>query len=176
MPIAAGNEIGGRALLYYLIAYGAMSIGGFAIVAARERETGQPVTVSSLAGFGWERPFYGAAMTIFMFGFIGLPPAGIFLGKFYAFAAVVERGWAWLAVVGVVATVVSIYYYGGVIRAMYMSGPRVALAPTGGSPPRDALLAGAVLVCLVVTIGSLFAADPLLEIVDDAVSTLPFPN
>jgi NADH-quinone oxidoreductase subunit N len=87
MPIAAGNAVGGRALLYYLVSYAAMSVGAFAVVAARERELAQPVTFANLAGFGWERPFLGIAMAVFMFGFIGLPPAGLFLGKFYAFAA-----------------------------------------------------------------------------------------
>jgi NADH-quinone oxidoreductase subunit N len=174
MPIAAANELGGRALLYYLVPYGAVSIGAFAIVAIRERELGRAVTVQNLAGFGWERPFFGGAMAVFMFGFIGLPPTGIFLGKFYAFAAVIDRGWAWLAIVGAVFTAVSIYYYAGIVRAMYMTGPRVVVAPAGGAPPRDALLTAAVVASLVVAVGSLFAADGLNEIVTDAVSFLPF--
>jgi NADH-quinone oxidoreductase subunit N len=174
MPIAAANELGGRALLYYLVPYGAVSIGAFAIVALRERELGRPVTFQNLAGFGWERPFFGGAMAVFMFGFIGLPPTGIFLGKFYAFAAVIDRGWAWLAVVGAVFTAVSIYYYAGIVRVMYMTGPRVAVAPAGGSPPRDVFLTAVVLGALVVAVGSLVAADGLNEVVTDAVSFLPF--
>ena len=176
MPIAAGSALGGRALLYYLISYSAMSVGAFAIVAARERELGRPVGFAEMAGFGWERPLYGAAMAIFMFGFVGLPPAGIFLGKFYAFAAVIDRGWTWLAIVGAVATAVSIYYYLGVVRVMYMSLPRIAVAPAGGSPPQDVLLTGTVLVALAVSVGSLFAADPLLDIARDAASSLIFPR
>jgi NADH-quinone oxidoreductase subunit N len=175
MPIAAGTALGGRALLYYLIAYGAMSVGSFAVVAIRERELGSPVSVGSFAGFGWERPFLGVAMALFMFGFIGLPPAGLFLGKFYAFAAAVERGWTWLAVVGVVATVVSIYYYAGVIRAMFMQPPELTVAPAGGSPPRDLSLQAAVLAALVITVGSFVAADPLLDVARDAAETLRFP-
>ena len=176
MPIAAGNELGGRALLYYLVSYGAMSVGSFAIVAARERELGRPVTFANLAGFGWERPYLGVTMAIFMFGFIGLPPAGLFLGKFYAFSAAIERGWAWLAVVGVVATVVSIYYYLGIVRAMYMSPPELRVAPAGGSPPRDGPLALALTASLVVTVGSFFAVDPLIDVMRDAVAFLPFPH
>jgi NADH-quinone oxidoreductase subunit N len=176
IPVAVGTELGGRALLYYLMAYAAMSIGSFAVVAIRERELRQPVTVNSLAGFGWERPFLGVAMALFMFGFIGLPPAGLFLGKFYAFAAAVDRGWAWLAVVGVVATVVSIYYYLGVVRAMFMQPSELRVAPAGGSPPRDLPLQGAVAAALVVTIGTFVFADPLTDIARDAVEFLPFPN
>jgi NADH-quinone oxidoreductase subunit N len=175
MPVAVGTSLGGRALMYYLIAYAAMSIGSFAVVAARERELARPVTFVELSGLGWERPGLGAAMTLFMFGFIGLPPAGLFIGKFYAFSAAVERGWAWLAIVGAVATAVSIYYYLGVVRAMYFQPARLTVAPAGGSPPRDLALSTSVLLAVVVTIGSFVAAQPLLDIARDAVSVLHFP-
>jgi NADH-quinone oxidoreductase subunit N len=175
IPIAAGTALGGRALLYYLVSYAAISVGAFAVVAIRERELVQPVNVGNLAGFGWERPFLGVAMALFMFGFIGLPPAGLFLGKFYAFTAAVERGWTWLAVVGVVATVVSIYYYLGVVRAMFMQPPELTVAPAGGSPPRDLPLQATVAAALVVTVGSFVAAGPLLDIAHDAVDILGFP-
>src|SRR5206468_5410381 len=65
IAIAAANQLGGRALLYYLIPYSAMSLGAFAVVAARERELGVPVTLQNLAGLGWERPFFGVAMWTF---------------------------------------------------------------------------------------------------------------
>ena len=87
IAIASANELGGRALLYYLIPYSAMSIGAFAVVAARERELGMPVTLDGLGGFLWERPFLGSSLVVFMLGFAGLPPTGGFVGKFYAFAA-----------------------------------------------------------------------------------------
>jgi NADH-quinone oxidoreductase subunit N len=177
MPVAVGSALGGRALLFYLVPYAAMSIGSFAVVTARERELARPVTLDGLAGFGWERPFLGAAMTLFMFGFIGLPPAGLFLGKFYAFSAAVDRGWAWLAIVGAVATAVSIYYYAGVIGAMYFRRTvEVRAAAVGGSPPRDLALGGTVFLAAVVTIGTFIAAQPLLDIAHDAVDVLPFPH
>ena len=111
--------------------FGVLPAAAFAVVAARERELARPVTLGGMAGMGWERPGMGAAMTLFMFGFIGLPPAGLFIGKFYAFSAAVDRGWAWLAVAGAIATVVSIYYYLGVVRAMYFQPAAVGLAPAG---------------------------------------------
>jgi NADH-quinone oxidoreductase subunit N len=175
MPIAVGTSLGGRALMYYLIPYAAMSIGSFAVVAARERELARPATLDDMAGMGWERPGMGAAMTLFMFGFIGLPPAGLFIGKFYVFSAAVDRGWAWLAIVGAVATAVSVYYYLGVVRAMYFQSA-VRVAPAGGSPPRELALGTSVLGAVVVTIGSFIAAQPLLDIATDAVSFLPFPH
>jgi NADH-quinone oxidoreductase subunit N len=175
MPVAAGNELGGRALLYYLIPYGAMSIGAFAVVAIRERELRAPVTLADLAGFGWERPFLGASMALFMFGFIGFPPSGIFLGKIYAFGAVIDRGWAWLAVVGGIATAVSVYYYLNVIRAMYMQPRELAAVAVGGSPPPDRLLVSAVAAAGIVAVGSFVFAGPLLDVAADAVAFLPFP-
>jgi NADH-quinone oxidoreductase subunit N len=175
MPVAAGNELGGRALLYYLVPYSAMSVGAFAVVAIRERELAGPVTLGNLAGFGWERPFLGGSMALFMFGFIGLPPAGIFLGKIYAFAAVIDRGWTWLAIVGAVFTAVSIYYYAGVIRAMFMQPRELTVVPAGGSPPADPPLVAAVAAAVLVAVGSFIAADPLVDIASDAVAFLPFP-
>ena len=170
--LSAGSALGGRALMYYLIPYSAMAFGSFAIVAARERELGKPVTLENLAGFGWERPFLGVAMWFFMFGFAGLPVGGGFVGKFYVLAAAYEHGWAWLVVVGVLATLVSLYYYLGVVRAMYMRRPELALA--GGSPPRDRLTHIAVGMALAVSVGSLFAVSPLIDLARHAASSLPF--
>jgi len=175
IPIAAGNELGGRALLYYLIPYSAMSLGAFAVVAARERELRAPVTLDNLAGFGWERPLLGVAMWVFMLGFAGLPLTGGFVGKFYAFSAAYEAGWTWLVIVGVAATAVSLYYYLGVVRALYMrSGAELQPVVVGGSPPSERLLQGAVLACLGVTVASFFAVQPLIELARDAAESLPF--
>jgi NADH-quinone oxidoreductase subunit N len=170
--LSAGTALGGRAVMYYLIPYSAMAFGSFAIVAARERELGEPVTLENLAGFGWERPFLGVAMWFFMFGFAGLPVGGGFVGKFYVFAAAYDHGWAWLVVVGVLATLVSLYYYLGVVRAMYMRGPELVLA--GGSPPRDRLTHIAVGAALAVSIGSLIAVSPLIHFAEHAARSLPF--
>jgi NADH-quinone oxidoreductase subunit N len=171
--VAAGTALGARAVMYYLIPYAAMAFGSFAIVAARERELGATVTLDNLAGFGWERPFLGVAMWFFMFGFAGLPLGGGFVGKFYVLAAAYRHGWAWLVIVGVVATLVSLYYYLGVVRAIYMRPP-AELALAGGSPPRDRLLHVAVGAALVVSVGSLFAVQPLITLAKHAASTLPF--
>jgi len=177
IPVAAANALGGRALLYYLIPYCAMSLGAFGVVAARERELGAPVTLENLAGLGWERPFLGVAMWTFMLGFLGFPLTGGFLGKFYAFAAAYEHGWWWLIVVGVAGTIVSAAYYLAVVRAMYFRDaaelqltPRVA----GGSPPRDPALGAGVAVCLAVTVGSFFAVQPLVDAARSAARALPF--
>jgi len=175
IAIAANNALGARALLYYLIPYAAMSIGAFAVVAARERELSVPVTFENLAGFGWERPLLGVAMWTFMFGFAGFPLTGGFVGKFYAFSAAYRHGWTWLVIVGVVATLVSLYYYLGVVRAMFMRRPEeLQLAPVGGSPPRETVLQAVVVACVVVTVGSFFAVQPLIDLAKHASHALPF--
>jgi NADH-quinone oxidoreductase subunit N len=174
IAVAAHNALGGRALLYYLVPYAAMSVGAFAVVAARERELGVPVTVDNLAGFGWERPLLGVAMAGFMLGFVGFPPTGGFIGKFLVFAAAADRGWWWLIVVGVVATMVSLYYYLAVIRSLFLrSAVELQVAPAGDSPPREAALQATVVGALVVTVGSFFAVQPLLDLARHAVQSLP---
>ena len=175
IPLAVDTELGARALVYYLIPYSAMSLGAFAVVAARERELREPVTLENLGGFGWERPFLGVAMWTFMLGFAGLPLTGGFFGKFLAFSAAQDRGWTWLIIVGVAATAVSLYYYLAIIRALYMRFPaEMRLAPAGGAPPREALLQVSVFACLVVTVGSFFAVQPLSDFAQDAAQALPF--
>jgi NADH-quinone oxidoreductase subunit N len=170
--LSTGSALGARALMYYLIPYSAAAFGSFAIIAARERELGVPVTLDNLAGFGWERPFLGVAMWFFVFGFAGLPLTGGFVGKFYVFAAAYDHGWTWLVIVGVLATLVSLYYYLGIVRAMYMR-PAEELAIVGGSPPREGLLQLAVGAALLVAVGSLFAVQPLIDLAQHAASSLP---
>src|SRR5687767_2396736 len=171
IAVAANSELGVRALLYYLIPYGAMSIGAFAVVAARERELAAPVTLDNLGGMGWERPFLGVALWVFMLSAMGLPLTGGFLGKLYVFAAAYEAGWWWLIVAGVIATAISLYYYLGVIRALYLRSdeelrPRPVVV--GGSSSRDPLLATAVFGSLAVTVGSFFLVQPLIELAEKA--------
>jgi NADH-quinone oxidoreductase subunit N len=174
IAIAAANELGGRALLYYLIPYCAASLGAFAVVAARERELNAPVTLDNLAGLGWERPLLGVAMWSFMLSFAGFPLTGGFIGKFYVFSAAYEAGWTWLVIFGVAATFVSLYYYLAVIRAMYMRpAAELTLAPAGGSPPREVLLSTAVFVAMVVNVGAFFAVQPLIDLAEEAAGSLP---
>ena len=175
IAVAADTERGTEALLYYLVPYSAMSVGAFAVVAARERELAAPVTLESLAGLGWERPFYGAALWVFMLGFAGFPLTGGLFGKLFVFSAAYEAGDWWLVLVGVAATMVSLAYYLNVVRWLYMRAPVAApVVAVGGSPPRDPLLATAVAAAVVVTIGSFFVVEPILDFASDAAASLTF--
>ena len=133
------------------------------------------MTLDNLAGLGWERPFLGAAMWVFMLGFMGMPLTGGLVGKFYVFSAAYEADLWWLIIAGVIATAISLYYYLGVIRALYLR-PGVELRPVvvGGSPPRDPLLQSAVFLSVGVTIGSFVFVQPLIDLARDGASSLPF--
>jgi NADH-quinone oxidoreductase subunit N len=175
MAVAANSELGGEALLYYLVPYSAMSVGAFAVVAARERELGTPVTLDSLAGFGWERPYHGIALWTFMLGMAGFPLTGGMFGKLFVFSAAYEAGDWWLVLIGVAATAISLGYYLNVVRWLYMrSGAEFRLAPAGGSPPRDPALSIAIAAAVAVTVGSFFAVQPILDAASNAAASLPF--
>jgi NADH-quinone oxidoreductase subunit N len=174
IAVAANSELGARALLYYLVPYGAASLGAFGVIAARERELGERVTLDNVAGMGWERPLLGVAMWVFMLAFAGLPLTGGFVGKFYVFAAAYDAGKWWLVLAGVIATAISLYYYLAVIRSLYMRMPDVQLAPAGGSPPREEVLQASVFACMAITIGTFFAVEPLIDLAEKAAAQLPF--
>jgi len=175
IAIAAASERGGEALLYYLVPYSAMSVGAFAVVAARERELGLPLRLEGLAGLGWERPLYGAALWVFILGFAGFPLTGGFFGKLFVFSAAYDAGDWWLVLVGVAATAVSLAYYLNVVRWLYMrTAPTAPLVAVGGSPPRDYALGVAVAASVLVTVGSFFVAQPILDLASDAAGALPF--
>ena len=175
IAISADSARGGEALLYYLVPYSAMSVGAFAVVAARERELQRPVTLESLAGLGWERPWYGIAMWTFMLGMAGFPLTGGMFGKLFVFSAAYDAGEWWLVLFGVAATAVSLAYYLNVVRWMYMhSGAELRLAPAGGSPPSDPALGVGIGAAVLVTVGSFFAVQPILDAAADAAASLPF--
>ena len=172
--VSERSQLGGRALLFYLIPYGAASIGAFAVVAARERELGRAVSLDDLAGFGWERPLLGVSLWIFMLTFAGFPLTGGFIGKLYLFSAAYKNGFLWLVVVGVVATLVSLGYYLAVVRSLYMRSSLESEAGAHEAPaPAERLLATAVGIAVVVAVGSFFAAQPLIDFVRSAANQLP---
>ena len=176
MAIAADSELGTQALLYYLVPYAAATLGALAVVAARERELGRPVSLGAMEGLGWERPLHGAAMWLFMLSFAGFPLTGGFIGKLYVFLAIDKAGWWWLVVIGVIATAVSLAYYLGVIRAMYMRPSQVTgtVVAVGGSGRRDLGLDAVVIIAMVVTVGSFFFAQSIIHVVRDAATSLLF--
>jgi NADH-quinone oxidoreductase subunit N len=146
--LVAGTPEGGAALLYYLAAYTVMTVGAFAVVIALGRR-GEPCeTLADLAGMGFRRPFLGLAMTVFMLSLAGIPPTAGFAGKLYLFSAAVGAGYVGLAVVAVLNSVISVYYYLGVLVQMYMvEGTREA-PPSGRTALATAIVVAAALTLL----------------------------
>lgn len=123
--VVAGAD-GLNAVLYYLFAYAFMNIGAFAVVAMLERPNvhqRQDAAIASAAGLFNRRPMLAVAMAIFMLSLAGVPPLVGFFGKLYVFSAAVSAGWTWLAVVAMINSVVSAYYYLRVVVTMFMSEP-----------------------------------------------------
>jgi NADH-quinone oxidoreductase subunit N len=120
VALVAGAELGGIGILYYLVVYALTTLGAFGVVALARTEDDSGTRLESFAGLGYARPWLGAAMAVFMFSLAGIPPTAGFVGKFYIFAGAVQEGHVLLAVIGVMASLVSIYYYLRVVVVMYM--------------------------------------------------------
>lgn len=120
---AAGNGTGTSAIMFYMLSYAFMNIGAFAIIILVAKKGEPNGTVMDLAGFGFKHPLLALAMTIFMFSLAGVPPTAGFIGKFYLFSGAIQKGYIWLAILGVLNSAASVYYYLRVIVYMYMKEP-----------------------------------------------------
>ena len=167
--VAAHSALGTRALLYYLTVYGAMNLGAFGIVAVRERELGRPVLISDFAGWGYRRPLLGIGMLICMLSLAGFPPTGGFLGKLYVFSAAVDNGQTYLAIVGVIATMVGLVYYLRVPFALY---DRDADAPAVSAGPGFGLTVGAASFAALAALVLGIIPTPIIDLARTASSSL----
>ncbi len=122
---AFGGGFGNTGLLIYLFAYMFFTLGAFFIAALIGARLGSD-DIPDYAGLSLRAPGLAFLMALFMLSLTGIPPTAGFFAKFYIFAAAIERGPSllWLVVVGVVNSVISLYYYVGVIRAMYLLPPK----------------------------------------------------
>jgi len=123
VALVAGNEIGRSAILFYLMAYAFMNIGAFSILMLMAKKNNFHEDLDSFAGIGFKYPLTAVAMSIFMFSMAGIPPTAGFIGKFYIFSAAVKSHYYWLAIIGVLNSAVSVYYYLRVIVYMYFKEP-----------------------------------------------------
>lgn len=118
--LAAGTAAGYSGVLYYLFAYTLMNIGAFGVIAFYERNKELDFTeIDSYAGLGYKVPAMGVMLSIFLFSLAGIPPFVGFVGKYYVFAAAVQAEMVTLAIIGVLASAASVYYYLRVMVYMY---------------------------------------------------------
>jgi NADH-quinone oxidoreductase subunit N len=115
----SGHDLGVKSVLFYLAVYSAMTIGAFGAVAALERRLGEPATLDSVRGSGYDQRLPVAVLVFCLLSFGGFPPTGGFLAKLYVFGAAVDGGYTYLAIVGAVTTVISLGYYLRVGFAFY---------------------------------------------------------
>ncbi len=142
--VVVSTSLGVKATVFYLVVYMFMNLAAFAVVVARERETARGDDITGLYGLGSERPWLAWPMTIAMLALAGFPATGGFFGKIYLIDAAVENDYAWLAVLIVIGSAISLAYYLRVIAAVWMRtsdeapeliAPRPAMA--GGAPEAD---------------------------------------
>jgi NADH-quinone oxidoreductase subunit N len=147
-------------VVFYLVIYLFMNLGAFAVVSIVAGAGGSE-EIHSYRGLGRAAPFTAVAMTIFLFSLIGLPPLAGFVGKVYLFAAVISGKLYWLVLVAALNTVISLYYYMRVVRAMF-------LEQTPGTATLKIPLGSRVLLglLLVPTVGLGLYWQPLAEIVE----------
>jgi NADH-quinone oxidoreductase subunit N len=191
--VVVSTSLGVKATVFYLMVYAVMNLAAFAVIVARERETGLGDHISSLYGLGADRPLLAWPMTIAMLGLAGMPATAGFFGKLYLIQAAVDNDYGWLGVVIVLGSAISLAYYLRVIAAVWMRAPSEAPSRPrlagGGRPviaggsveateepaPRVGVQVEVVLVgvvCALATVAFGIYPDPLLNIAQDAGAAL----
>ena len=122
MGVVMLSQAGLQAIMFYTAVYLFMNLGAFLVVILITEQTGSE-DIAEYRGLGWRAPFAAAVMTVFLASLTGLPPTAGFIGKVYLFSSVIEGGLWWLALVGVLNSAVSLYYYWRVVRTMYLDDP-----------------------------------------------------
>lgn len=146
-----------RSALFYLLAYLATNVGAWGVVVMLEKAEGRGLELSDYAGLAWRYPVLAAAMAVFMLSLIGVPPTAGFVGKLYVFRAAISADLFGLAIVGVLTSVVSAYYYLRVVVMMYMQEGQVEIR-------REFWLGSAVAVTALATLLVGLFPGPLLDL------------
>jgi NADH-quinone oxidoreductase subunit N len=142
--LIAATDNGQAAVLFYLLSYAVTNLGAFGVMALLASRSNEHDEVRDFAGLFRSEPVLAVLMTIFLLSLGGLPPMAGFIGKWYIFAAAVEQGYYWLAIIGVLTSVISVYYYLRIVVMMYMSESDHASPVARISPASTAALAMAV--------------------------------
>ncbi len=164
VALAVGGKASISAAMFYLIGYALFNTGAFAIITMLEIRQGSKAMISEIAGMAKVHPYLSAALALFMFSLAGFPPTVGFFGKFYIFSAAVKAGFIWLAVIGVMNSFISVYYYLRVIKAAYLDSPEGNFLPVKLSPS----LMLVVVIAALGTLGLGFFPETVIEITQRA--------
>ncbi len=165
MGLAANNpadNLGLQATLLYLLAYLFTNVGIFVAVVAYEQDTGS-TKIEDYKGLIYRSPFLAIAMVVFFLSLLGIPPTAGFLGKFFVFSAAIGAELYVLALVGVLTSVISAYYYLNVVRQMFFSDPNASEEPVQYSFPLRVTVALTLAATLIMNI----YPTPFLELIGD---------
>ena len=164
--LVAANTYGLKGVLFYSMVYVFANVGAFAVAAAVENDTGK-TEIEAFSGLSKRSPLLAAVLTICMLSLAGIPPMAGFAGKFYLFAGAIQSGYLWLAIIGLVMSMISVYYYLGVAKVMYIGENQEANSLFTGGAVKVALW-----VCLVLTIAMGVYPGPLSELAGYAISVI----
>jgi len=157
-------------LLFYFVVYLFMNIGAFAALIAMGNHDEEYHELEDFAGIGFKYPWIGATFSVFLFSLAGLPPTGGFLAKFYVFSAAVREGLIALVIIGVMASLISVYYYLRIIVYMYMREPSREVSVYLENPALFLVL----FLCLYGVLQLGIFPGNILIVIRQAVSTIPF--
>jgi NADH-quinone oxidoreductase subunit N len=155
--LVANNQLGVTAVVYYLVAYILTNLAAFGIVMAFGRVTGSD-DIRSYDGMSRRSPYLGLAMLVAFLSLSGMPPFGGFMAKVLVFAAAIQSGWYWLVIVGILNSIVGLYYYLTVLKYVYlyrMEGENEEAHPIPVTRPF--MLAIVILTLGIILVGSIFA-------------------
>ena len=167
--LVAANDIGKAAILFYLAAYAVTNLAAFGVIALLGSRDAANDELRDYAGLWQTRPALAALMTICLLSLGGLPPTAGFIGKWYIFSAAVSAGYYGLAIIGVLTSVVSVFFYLRVVVMMYMADRPTAAAV----PPLPSGIGMAALVASIVVIVALgVLPTPLLDLAAASIATI----
>ncbi len=162
MGLASGTAAGVQAMLIYMAIYVTMNIGTFAFILSMQKD-GRPVTtIDSLNMYSKREPLRALAVLVLMFSLAGVPPTVGFVGKFYVLKAAVDGGMAWLAVLGVIASVFGLFYYLRIVYYMYFGKDGDAL--DGQMPAVQWVMLVGTAAAMVIGIVNLFGIEALAAV------------
>ena len=165
IAVVATNEEGLAGAMFYLLAYGVATIGGFGVITLVRDSTGEATHLSSWAGLGKRSPWVAGAFAVFLLSFAGIPLTAGFIGKFAVFEAGVAGGAGWLVVAAVLASAIAVFFYGRVIVIMFFTEP-AADGPTVVVPSSFTAIAIAAGLALTVVLGII--PQPFLDLAEKA--------
>ena len=167
MGVAILSDKGLAAVMIYFVVYLFMNLGAFYIVMLVANKTGSE-DIDSYKGLGFRSPFIGVSMVIFFISLAGLPPTAGFIGKLFLFASLLDARWVWLAIVGAINSVISLYYYVRVVRNIFLRDPEANAGPLVFTVPEIAL----VLLLVVPTLLFGLYYSPIVEFANASVTMM----